>query len=114
MGRSAIPGPLERRHLVEREVPAEKARVIAEAYLELGRTLEAIDFLAKAGAGEGLAELRAGAIQAGDAFLLRAVTRAAGAPARREEWARLAEAAERAGKQRYALDARRQAERGEE
>jgi len=114
MARSKLPNPLERRHLVERELQAGRAMAIAEAYLAEGRALEAIDFLAKAGASDRLAALRGEAIAAGDVFLLRAVAGAADAPPSQEEWRRIAEAAAREGKERYAVHAARQAERGED
>ena len=93
--------------------PAQAER-IAEAYLAESRSLEALDFLAKAGADEALARLRREAVEGGDLFLLRAVTRATREEPSGEEWKELAEAAEAAGKLRYAVAARRQIERGEE
>ena len=114
MAQSKIPGPLERRHLIERELSADRALALAEAYLERGRTVEAVDFLAKAEAPERLAELRRDAIAAGDVFLLRALAEVMGEPAEREEWTALATAATAAGKDRYAAEASRQAERGED
>ena len=114
MAKGKIPNPLERRHLVERELPEAQALAIAEAYLAEGRSNEAVDFLRLAGAGERLAELRSEAVSSGNAFLLRAVAIAMDAMPERDEWRRLAEAAEAAGKQRYAEEARRQAERGAE
>jgi hypothetical protein len=113
MARGKLPNPLERRHLVERDLSPERSRAIAEAYLAEGRSLEAVDFLAKAGAAQRLAELRREALRAGDLFLLRAVAGASGEAPRREEWEALAAAAEAAGRSRYAADARRQAARGE-
>ncbi len=114
MAKSKIPNPLERRHLVERELPTPQALAIADAYLAENRATEAPDVLRLAGADERLAELRSEAVSSGDAFLLRAVARAMEAPPKREEWRRLAEAAAAAGKERYAEEARRQAERGED
>lgn len=114
MARSKIPDPLERRHLVERGVGEAQAARVAQAYLAEGRELEALDFLAEAGDQEGLAGLRQSAIAAGDLFLLKAVASAQAEEPQRQEWEALAAAAEAAGKQRYAEDARRQAERGEE
>jgi hypothetical protein len=114
MARTRIPDPLSRRHLVESDVPAPQALAVAEAYLAEGRSVEAVDFLRKAGAGERLAALRAEAIAGGDAFLLRRVAESMAQPPTREEWVALAEAAEHAGKDRYAAEARRQAERGKE
>lgn len=114
MAQSRIPNPLDRRHMVERELPPAQALRIAQAYLEEGRAVEALDFLRKAGAREQLGELRREAIEAGDAFLLRGVVAAAGEPATRDEWLALAEAAAAAGKLRYADEARRQAQRVKE
>jgi hypothetical protein len=114
MAKSKIPDPLERRHLVERELPPAQSLRLAEAYLAEGRTLEAVDFLRKAGEKERLATVRAEAVAAGDSFLLRIVSTALGEPPDRESWSRLAAAAEAAGKQRYAADGRRQAARGED
>ena len=112
MSRSKIPGPLERRHLIERELSPAQALKTAEAYLAEGRALEAVEFLAKAGDEERLQALRREALEAGDVFLMRAVAAAMGKAPDRDEWLALAAAAEASGKQRYAADARRQAERG--
>ncbi len=114
MAGTRIPDPLKRRHLVEAEQSASQALAIAESYLAEGHSLEAVAFLAKAEASDRLAELRQQAVEAGDSFLLRAVAQASGTPPAPSEWAALARAAEAAGKDRYAADARRQAERGGE
>ena len=106
-----LPDPLSRRHLLERELPAAQALATAEAYLEEGRSIEAVEFLGKAKASEQLTRLRAEACAEGDAFLLRAVVRASGEAATHDEWVALAAAAEAAGKDVYAADARRQADR---
>lgn len=111
MAKSRIPGALERRHLIEKDLSEAHALAIAEAYLAEGRQVEALEFLAKAKAREQLSELRARALEAGDAFLLRAVARAMQEPPARTEWESVAAAAEAAGKQRYASEARRQTER---
>jgi hypothetical protein len=114
VARGRIPDPLERRHLVERDLAPAQAEKVAEAYLAESRCLEALAFLGQAGAQERLAGLRRESIEGGDAFLLRAVASATGEPPCPVEWLELAAAAEAAGKERYAADARRQAERGEE
>ena len=113
MGRSKLPGPIERRHLIERELSNAQALRYAEAYLAEGLDVDAVAFLVKAEATEQLDALRARAIEAGDGFLLRAVALETGTPPKPEEWKALAEAATRAGKERYAAEASRQAERGE-
>lgn len=109
MAKSTLPNALERRHLVERDLSKEQAVRLAEAYLAEGRTWEAIDFFAKANAREPLKRLRDEAVAQGDAFLLRAVSRALGEAPGAACWKALAEAAERAGKERYAVEAKRQA-----
>jgi hypothetical protein len=114
VAKSKIPDPLARRHLLEREMQPAQALRLADAYLEQGRVLEAIDFLRKADARDRLAALRDQAIAAGDVFLLRAAASALAEPPDPSTWLALAEAAAAAGKQRYAADARRQATRGEE
>jgi len=113
VGKSKRPGPIERRHLVERELGEAQALRYAEAYLAEEREIDALAFLVKAGATERIEALRDRAIESGDAFLLRAVAAATGAPPKRNEWSALAESAARAGKERYAAEASRQAERGE-
>ena len=114
MAKHGIPDPLVRRHLVEKQLPTDQARGIADAYLAEGRAEEAVDFLALAQDRERLGELRAKAVSSGDAFLLRQVARALGDEPQRDEWRRLAEAAHAQGKERYAREAQRQAERGDE
>jgi hypothetical protein len=114
VAKSKIPDPLARRHLIERELPADRALAIAEAYLADSRETEAIDFLAQAGAADRLAELRRSAIAAGDAFLLRAVAHAIDEAPEPGEWRELAAAAAAQGKDRYAVEAGRQADRVED
>jgi len=114
VAKSQLPNALDRRHLVEREIAPAQALRIAEAYLEEGRTLEALDFLRMAGAAERLAELRREAIAAGDVFLFRSVAGSAGEPPTREEWSALADAALASGRRLYAEQALRQAQRGKE
>ena len=113
MARTKIPNPLDRRHLLARELPEARAREIGAAYLAEGRGLEAADFLAKAGSTEDLEALREEAIAAGDVFAFRMISGLLEREPQREEWSRLAEAAAAAGKLRYETEARRQAERGE-
>ncbi|MDJ0865616.1 MAG: hypothetical protein QNK03_05860 [Myxococcota bacterium] len=113
MARSVLPNPLERRHVVERELSAEQALRIAEAYLAEGRGWEAIVFLLKAGASDRLETLRDEAERGGDFFLFRELTRALEDDPPSERWRAVSEAAAAAGKERYAEAAARQAQRGE-
>ena len=114
MAKAKIPGPIERRHLVEKTLPPEQARAIADAYLGEDRCLEAIDFLALAGAGDQLAALRQRALADGDAFLLRAVAAAEERTPTRDDWQQVEAAAAASGRDRYAVAARRQLERGDD
>ncbi len=114
MAKSNVPGPIERRHLIERDLSVAQALRYAEAYLEAGRDQDAIEFLVKAEAEEELEAIRRRSIEAGDAFLLRSVSAATGVTPDREQWKQLAEAAAAAGKERYAVEALRYAERVED
>ncbi len=113
MAKTKLPDPLGRRHLIERELAPAQALKYAEAYMEEGRALEAVDFFAKADAVEPLEALRRDAIGSGDVFLLRAVAQAIGVFPDRNDWQEVARAAEAAGKERYAAEARRLADVGE-
>jgi hypothetical protein len=113
VAKAKIPDPIQRRHLVEQSSP-EQARAIADAYLAEDRCVEAIDFLKVASADDQLAALRGRAISEGDAFLLRAVARAQGEPPTRDDWQKLEGAALASGRERYAVEARRQVERGDD
>jgi hypothetical protein len=110
---SAIPNPLERRHLVERDAAPDATLRLAEAYLAEGRVWEAIVFLVKADARDRLAALREDAIGAGDFFLVRELTRALRDELPAARWHATSEAAAAAGKERYAASAHRMAERAE-
>ena len=107
MANVKLPDPLARRHLLEGNLDAAKARAFGEAYLEAGREVEAIDFLARAEAGEAIAGLREEALTRGDVFLMRSVARALGEEPDPATWTRLAEAAARNGRERDAETARR-------
>lgn len=111
MARPAIPDPLKRRLLVEEDLGPAKTLALAEAYLAEERAAEALVFLEQAEAHERLAELRDQAVEAGDVFMVRGAAAALGEEIERETWERVAAAAEAAGKERYAHEARRQAER---
>ena len=111
MAKSAIPNPLERRHLIERALAPEAALRIAEAYLAEERVWEAIAFLLKADARDRLLALAEDASRAGDAFLVRELSRALGEQPTSEGWSATAKAARAAGKERFAAQAQRLADR---
>jgi len=114
MAKKKLPDPLQRRHMVEREMDPGRALQIAELYLEEGRAIEAVAFLAKAESRERLAELREDAVREGDAFLLREISAVLAEEFDAATWRALAEAARAAGKDRYAAEASRQAARLED
>jgi len=111
MAKRTIPNPLERRHLLEHDLEPARALAIADAYIAEARSLEAVAFLRKAGAQDRLEALIQEALRQGDAFLLREVEQALGREPDATLWRQLADAAAAAGKDRYAAEARRQAER---
>lgn len=111
MAKSAIPNPLDRRVLIEREMTPEAALRVADAYLAEERVWEAVAFLVKAGATDRLLALAEEASRAGDAFLVRELCRAAGQQPTPEGWAETAAAAHAAGKERFAAQAQRLADR---
>lgn len=113
MARTAIPNPLERRHLIERDTAPEQSRKLAALYLAEGRDWDAIAFLNKAGDREGLASMREVAVAAGDTFLVREVTRVLRDEVSAETWRRVAQVATEVGKERFAAQATRLAERAE-
>ena len=113
MPKSKIPNALERRHLIERELPPDQALAIAMAYLDEDRRAEAVVFLGKAGADDQLQALADRAVEEGDGFLLGEVSRARRHEPAPEVWARLEESARRLGKLRYAESAGRQANRSD-
>lgn len=108
-----LPDPLSRRHLLDGSLEASKALALARAYLEEGREVEAIDFLAVARsqsneeARAALSGLRDEALERGDVFLLRVSSGALGEEPSRSTWQSLADAATRAGRSKDAETAQR-------
>jgi hypothetical protein len=115
-----LPDPLSRRHLLEGDLDSAKALSLAKAYLEEGREVEAVDFLAAAGpesnseAREALGELQKAALERGDVFLLRSASAALDEEPSSEMWRALALAASRAGRSQDVETAERLATVGSE
>jgi hypothetical protein len=105
-----IPDPLKRRHLVEQALDAKQALAIADAYLTENRVVEALEFLSKAEAHDRLRELRQQALDSGDVFLVRDLSNRLGEELNAADWRAVAAAAEAAGKETYAIEARRLAD----
>ena len=108
MARTQLPDSIQRREILEQKLDPAKALKYAEAYLAQDRTVEALAFLAKADARDRLAAIREEAIASGDVFLLRETSLHLGEEADADAWRRLADAAAAAGKESYAVEARRQ------
>ena len=107
MAATKLPDPLSRRHLLEGVLEPAKARALAVAYLEAGREIDAIDFLAKAGDREALEGLQTAAVERGDVFLMKAACRGLDEEADAARWQALADAAARNGRHRDAESALR-------
>lgn len=107
MARAKAPDPLRRRHLLEGAPEPAKALAVAEAYLAEDRALDAVPFLARAGATEPLEALRTEAVAAGDVFAVREISAALGRPVDGETWRAVAAGAAAAGKDHYATEATR-------
>lgn len=105
---------MTRRQLIEKELEPARCLDVADAYLEEGRTTEAIVFLQKAGADDRLAELAEQAVAEGDTFLLKSIVDATQQDVAAERWRALSQAAERSGRDRYAQTALRYARSSEE
>lgn len=115
LAKSNIPNPMERRHLIEKDLDAARCTALAEAYLEAGRSSDAVIFFAKAEAHDRLIALAEEAVVDGDAFLLGELANASSQViAGPERWRKLADAAEANGRLRYAEMARRHARSGED
>lgn len=82
---------------------------VANAYLEAGRMLDALEFFAKAGDTAGIDRVEAHAAEAGDAFLLRQVARLGKRAIATDRWTACAKAAEAADKTVFAIEAYREA-----
>jgi Flp pilus assembly protein TadD len=110
MARAKTPDPLKRRHLLEEALAPARALAVADAYLAEGRRFDALAFLAKADAKDRLRALLGEAVADGDLFLARETAALLGEPPDARTWRELAAAAEAAGRERYAVEARRLAD----
>jgi hypothetical protein len=102
LAKTKLPDPLSRRYLLESELDPAKARALADAYLEAGREIEAIEFFARAGAEEPLRALQGAAIGRGDVFLMKMASAALDEEPTSETWQTLQRAATAAGRERDA------------
>ena len=88
--------------------PADLIR-LGRRFLEEGWLNDAVDFFKKAEDQQGLADVRALAIEQGDVFLLRQLLRAGAPAAAEDEWKQIGERAFALGKLQFAREAYRMA-----
>jgi hypothetical protein len=102
-----LPDPLTRRHLLDGEMDPSRVEALGAAYLEAGREIEAIEFLARAEDRESLKALQDVAVERGDVFLMRAASAGLNEEPSIDRWRALAETATAAGRHRDAETAHR-------
>jgi hypothetical protein len=113
LAKMKLPDPLSRRHLLDGGLESAKALSLAQAYLDVDREVEAIDFLAAAGPDSNsearalLQKLQTVALEGGDVFLMRIASTALDEEPSAETWRVLAEAALGAGRPQDAESAER-------
>lgn len=92
-------GPLEKRDLINAdEADPEVLRAYGKLYLEAERYADALDFFLGAGDGDGLAKVKARAIEAADNFLLHRIEGSGLLAVTQDDWQALANSADRLGK----------------
>ncbi len=102
-----LPDPLRRRDILfGADTPKEVLLEHARAYEEADKLDEALQFYAEAADRPGLERVRAKAIEAGDAFILKAVARAMPELVAEADWKSLIARADALGKELYAEQAR--------
>ncbi|GEM_PF-533614 len=102
-----LPNVLERREILYgQNTPKHTLVEYGMAYEERARLDDAVQFYVQAGDEAGLGRIKAKAMDIGDAFLLKAVAKAAPKMVSGDDWRALIENAERLGKNLYADQAR--------
>lgn len=102
-----LPDPLKRRDILfGADTPKEVLLEYARTYEEADKLDEALQFYAEAVDRPGLERVKTKAIEAGDAFILKAVARAIPELVAEADWKSLISRAESLGKELYAEQAR--------
>ena len=107
MAETKLPDPLSRRHLLDGDTDPSRIKALGTAFLEAGREIEAIEFLARAKDRESLEALQDAAVERGDVFLMKSASAALSEEPSVERWRALAEGATAAGRLRDAEAAHR-------
>ena len=106
--RGGIPDAIPRREMLyEEDVPVGQKAQIAEEYVKAGRIEDALEFFGYAGHREGLECMKAKAMKAGSSYMLGRVADFIPEMVVPEDWEKLAQTAERAGRSADAERARR-------
>jgi hypothetical protein len=102
LAETKLPDPLSRRLLLDGETDPSRLKALGTAFLEAGREIEAIEFLAKAEDRESLRTLQDAAVERGDVFLMKSASAGLKEEPPVARWRTLAEAATAAGRHRDA------------
>jgi hypothetical protein len=103
----------KRKLLFEKNIPSERLISCGEIYLREGRLNEAAELFARASHAEGLAQLRALAVEQGDSFLYGVASKGSEAGDDREAWENLGKKALELEKFSHAIRAFRKSENEE-
>jgi tetratricopeptide (TPR) repeat protein len=114
MKKNALPNSQQKQKLLfDKNVPAERIISCGELYLHEGRLNEAAELFARASHEEGLARLRALAVEQGDSFLYGVASKGSEEGGNREAWETLGKKAMELEKYSHAVRAFRKSENEE-
>lgn len=114
MKKNALPNSQQKRKLLfDQNIPSEPLISCGELYLREGRLTEAVELFARASHEEGLAQIRALALEQGDSFLYGAASKGSEEGDDREAWETLGKKAMELEKYSHAIRAFRKSENEE-
>ena len=114
MKKNALPNSQQKRKLLfDQNIPSEPLISYGELYLREGRLTEAVELFARASHEEGLAQIRALALEQGDSFLYGAASKGSEEGDDREAWETLGKKAMELEKYSHAIRAFRKSENEE-
>ena len=114
MKKNALPNSQQKRKLLfDKNLPPERIISCGELYLREGRLNEAAELFARASHQEGLAQLRALAVDQGDSFLYGVASKGTAEGENREAWETLGKKAMELEKYSHAVKAFRKSENEE-
>jgi hypothetical protein len=114
MKKNALPNSRQKRKLLfDKNTPSERLISCGELYLREGRLNEAAELFARASHEEGMAQLRALALEQGDSFLYGVASKASGEGDDREAWETLGKKAMELKRYSHAIRAFRRSENEE-